>query len=315
MQVVLQPSGTIYQSEGKESILDSALKAGLNLNYGCSNGNCGLCQAKLLKGRVKEIRHSDVQLNGEQEILMCCCQAESDIEIYAEEAGGVEDIPWQEIEVRIKKIETLSDGVKSLHVQTPRTKRLRFLAGQSVELNIADGEFTEIPIASCPCDDRNILFHIDNKVQDSLFQRLQAEMKANSSLTLRGPKGCFILQEHKPRPLIFISVGTGFAPIKSIIEHAIALEWPREIALYRIDEGKDVYLDNLCRSWQDALDEFYYQYIPLPQWKESRLVPVLEQIKCWGLFYDSDIYLAAPKRNLDFLRLHLQVPDEQTLAL
>lgn len=315
MQVTIEPSGATFLCEGKVSILEAALKAGLNLNYGCSNGNCGLCSARLLSGQVKQIYQGELKRKQADEFLMCCCQPQTDIKIHALEAGGVEDIPWQEIDTRLKKFEDLDDNTFSLYVQTPRSDRLRFLAGQSVELSYSESEPTiELPIASCPCDDRNIFFHIDKIKNSPLVEYLQS-CQLKSAISIRGPKGNFVLDESKQKPLIFIAVGVGFGPIKSIIEHAIALEWSSEIALYRIDQKKQPYLDNLCRSWQDALDGFYYQYLPLPQWKESRLVPVLQQITSWGNYYNSEIFLAADEQYIDFLAQHLDAPNAHMLGL
>jgi CDP-4-dehydro-6-deoxyglucose reductase, E3 len=191
--------------------------------------------------------------------LMCSNTAVTDIVIEASVAGGVQDIPYQQISATVKLISTLTPDMVLLHLQTPRTNRLRFLAGQSVTLVLGKSLKAELAIASCPCDDRNILFHVQrlpgNLFSDYVFNRL----KSHEVVDIEGPQGEFILQEKTTRPLYFIAFDTGFAPIKSLIEHAMSLEAAEAIYLYWIGStDSSLYLPNVGRAWADALDNFHY---------------------------------------------------------
>ena len=251
-----------------ESILQAGLNAGVALEYGCSNGNCGECLARLVSGDIEKIRHFDFVISERDKVsghfLMCCYQAESDIIIEAPEASGVADIPLQSLQVRVKNIEQVDDQIIKIHLRTPRSNRLRFMAGQSVKLGgdrIPEGIY---PIASCPCDEMNLYFHIPNIPGDSFAEWVFAgNLRKNTSLPLKGPKGHFILGKEIKRPVLLVSWHTGFASMQALIEHTIALETEQNVHLYRLSPTPDHhYLNNLCRSWTDAFDNFHYHPVP-----------------------------------------------------
>lgn len=262
-QVRILPSGHEFFIEGTDSILEAGLRGGLALNYGCSNGNCGLCKCKLVSGQVKQIARHDYALTEAEKalgyILTCANTAVTDVVLEADEAHGSYDIMPQEIEVKVKKIERIDDRVIFLQARTPRTKRLRFLAGQYLSLSIDGLPAQDCSIASCPCDDMNLQFHIPIIAGDPFSEKLEDCLEPNASLTISGPSGDFILNEDSPRSLVFIACNAGFAPIKSLIEHAMALDAAEDIHLYWIaTPGNHHYRGNLCRSWADALDNFHY---------------------------------------------------------
>jgi len=261
--VRLLPSQHEFFVEGNDTVLEAALRSGLALDYGCSGGNCGLCKAKVLSGQVKKTRPHDYVLTDSEkaagQVLLCCHTAVTDLVVEATEAHGARDIPLQTIATRVKSIEPLTGDMRLLHLQTPRTNRLRFLAGQHVTLRAADGVEAELPIASCPCDDRNLQFHVRRASGDRLAEHVFGKLKALDNVTVIGPKGEFTLHDGSPRSLIFLACDTGFAPVKSLIEHAMSLESAETIHLYWITcREREHYMQNLCRSWDDALDNFSY---------------------------------------------------------
>jgi CDP-4-dehydro-6-deoxyglucose reductase len=230
-QATVIPSNHEFFIEGAESILEAGLRGGLALNYGCSNGNCGLCKLRVVSGEVRKTRHHDYSLTEAEKglgyILGCCNTAISDVVLEADEARGSSDIPKQNIPIRIRKIERPNRQVIIVSTRTPRTSRLRFLAGQRATLSIEHVGSGFYPIASCPCDDMNLQFHIAIDSQDPIASYLDESARANELLTLEGPEGSFVLNENSPRSLVFIAQGIGFASIKGLIEHAMALEWRR----------------------------------------------------------------------------------------
>ena len=261
--VRLLPSGHDFFVDGNDTLLEAALRAGVPLNYGCSGGNCGLCKARVVSGQVRKVRHHDYVLSEKEKAegyaLMCSNTAVTEVEIEAPVAGGVQDIPFQQITARVKSIDMSTPDIALLHLQTPRSNRLRFLAGQSLTVQLGQSLSAELPIASCPCDDRNLLFHVrrlpGNLFSDYLFNRL----RRNDPVNIEGPLGEFILFENSVRPLCFIAFDTGFAPIKSLIEHAMSLDNGEAMYLYWIGSDDDsLYLRNAGRAWADALDNFHF---------------------------------------------------------
>ena len=299
--VRVKPSGREFFVDGNDGLLEAALRAGLSLDYGCSIGSCGKCKARILSGAVQKTRHSDYALTAAEKnagvVLMCCNTAVVDLVIEAREAHGAADMPLQKIEARVRSVNPIADDMRLLHLQTPRTNRLRFLAGQSVSLELPGGLTASCAVASCPCDDRNLQFHIRRRAGNAFAERVFDGLKGVDTVRVEGPRGEFVLNEESHRPLIFIACETGFAPIKSLIEHAMALDAAEALHLYWIASGKGHYLDNLCRSWSDALDNFRYApltadgALPDEAVMQSALQQVLQAHPRLG---DYDIYVAGP---------------------
>jgi len=300
VQVTVQPSGHEFFVEGNDTLLEAALRAGISLNYGCSNGNCGECKARLVSGQVKKVHPHDFVLKEPEKangsFLLCSYTAITDVVIEATVAGA-NDIPEQEITAKVKAVETLNDNMAALHLTAPRSQRLRFLAGQRVTLSV-DGAEGEYYVASCPCEDRHIEVHVrrDNRgFSRKVFDSLGKEDPVHIS----GPHGHFVMKLDSRRPVLFIAWEDGFAPIKSLIQHAMSLEIAEAMYLYWAADGVGHYQDNLCRAWADALDDFIYQPMPVssgpPAVAEFILAdhPDLER---------ADIYAAGPADFLNALR-------------
>jgi CDP-4-dehydro-6-deoxyglucose reductase len=258
--VILHPSGHDFFVEGADTLLEAALKAGLAVNYGCSNGNCGLCKARLVSGKTKPVRPHDYIFSEAEKsqgyFLLCCHTAISDLVLEALETASADDIPQQRIVARVKALEPLAEDVRLLHLQTPRNDRLRFLAGQSATLGIG-GTSAQLPIASCPCDDRNLHFHIVRDPQSDFARQVFEVLRPGDAVTVFGPWGRFVLRTDSPRPLLFVASEAGFAPIKGLIEHAMSLDRAELMHLYwHAARPSGHYLANLCRAWADALDNF-----------------------------------------------------------
>jgi len=261
-QATVIPSGHEFFVEGAESLLEAGLRGGLALNYGCSNGNCGLCKMRVISGEVRRIRHHDYALSEAEKglgyMLGCCNTAITDVVLEADEARGISDIPKQRIPIRVKKIERPSADVLIVSTRTPRTSRLRFLAGQGASLSIDGVGLRFYPIASCPCDDMNLQFHIARDPRDPVAVHFDTAARTNDQVDLEGPEGDFVLNEDSPHSLVFIAEGIGFASIKGLIEHAMALDAAERIYLFWVAGDSTHYLHNLCRAWNDALDNFHY---------------------------------------------------------
>ena len=258
--VTILPSGHEFFVEGNETLLEAALRHGVSLNYGCSNGNCGDCKARLVSGAVKKVHAHDYVLKQSEKdagvMLLCSYAPVNDVVIEANVAGA-RDIPVQRLVAKVKSVEVFNPQMAALHILAPRSQRLRFLGGQSIQVSV-DGVSGRYAVASCPCEDRHIEVQIPRRPGDAFAEALFTSIKANDTVEVEGPYGEFVLDEDSPRPVIFLAFGAGFAPIKSLIQHAMSLELTESMDLHWLADAAGHYQDNLCRAWADALDNFSY---------------------------------------------------------
>jgi CDP-4-dehydro-6-deoxyglucose reductase len=297
--VLVLPSRDQFEVNAADTLLEAALRAGLALNYGCSNGNCGLCKARVVAGTAEKTRHQDYVLSDAEKnqgyILLCSHTAVGDMQIEAQVANRPDEIQFQEISARVKTIHPLTDKVWLLHLQTPRTNRLRFLAGQSVALAVGD-DSGSYAIASCPCDDRNLQFHVRKLPDHPFAQRVFNGLRAGDSVSVYGPAGDFVLRQESARPLLLLACNSGFAPIKSLMEHAFSLDIAEAVHLYwlaTVQGGH--YLSNWCRAWADALDNFHYHELLADSLQAPNPQQVLAQIAADHLDLNRfDVYVSGP---------------------
>ncbi len=257
------PSGHDFFVEGTESILDASVRSGLNLNYGCSSGNCGSCKARVVSGEVWKTREHDYVLSAREKqmgyVLTCSNTAITDLVLEAAEALSARDLPQQEVRAVVRKVEEPEAGLLQLSLQTPRTQTLRFLAGQRATLRTEDGVSGEYSIASCPCNARNLQFLLRRRSGDAFAEVAGDRLQPGQVVSVEGPRGEFVLHDDDPNPSVFVAFGDGFAPIRSLIEHAISIDIIESFRLYWVaSEGAGHYADRLCRSWRDSLDNFVY---------------------------------------------------------
>lgn len=299
--IKILPSGRNFPSEGNLTLLEAGLHSGLALGYGCSNGNCGECLAKIVSGEVQQVRHHDYMISEEKRstghVLMCCNSAVTDIILEAPEAQSSKEIPRQHITAKVRNIEFVNDDVALLHLKTPRTQRLRFLAGQQVQLGGTDLPTATFPISSCPCDDMNLHFQIPRLKDDEFSDFVFNHLKKGSLININGPEGDFVFDESSNRSLVFIAWHTGFAPVRSLIEHVMALEVANSMHLIWVAPSKkDRYQDNLCRSWQDAFENFHY--LPINAQPGDGTVSTTSTLELLGIepvdLDTYDFYIAGP---------------------
>ena len=269
-QVTLKVSGKQFTVQKDETLLEAALQQGITLPYGCKNGACGSCKGKVLEGQVEHSQHSTAALSQTDEAaggtLFCCAHPKSDLLIEAREVQGAGDIAIRKVPCRVNSITKPSADVAILKLQLPAAERFQFLAGQYLEFLLKDGQRRAYSIANAPDQEGPLELHIRHLpgglFTDPIFGAKEPALKEKDILRFEGPLGSFFLREDSKKPIIFVAAGTGFAPIKSIVEQMQLKKIQRPIHLYWGGRRpSDLYLDELCQSWARDIPDF--KYIPV----------------------------------------------------
>jgi len=263
--VLNQVSGKSFQSNGEVSVLDGALSHGLNFPYGCQNGFCGKCKAVILNGEIEydgeipsAITEEEVEANM---ALLCQCKAKSDLYIAVDELDALANIEVRSIPCRVEEINHLNHDVIQIILKIPGAQSLQYLAGQYLDLEHSDFEPRAFSIANAPVNSNLIELHVrlveDGKFTNYIFNSLAEK----TILRIEGPKGGFFLREESEGPIIMIAGGTGFGPIKAIIEHLIAINSERVVYLYwGVRDEKDIY-SKLPSEWAEKSPKI--QFVPV----------------------------------------------------
>ncbi|MCB6183852.1 CDP-6-deoxy-delta-3,4-glucoseen reductase [Leeia sp. TBRC 13508] len=262
-QVKLTPSGHEFNAKPEDTLLESAMQAGLNIPYGCRNGACGACKATIVTG---EVRHGDFQsttLTADEiaagKTLLCCAYPETDLTIEVKEVTGGKDIPVKTLPCRVHKIEKPADDVAVLYLKLPASERLQFMAGQYIDILMKDGKRRSFSLANAPHDDEFLQLHIRHVPGGSFSDYVFTGMKEKEILRFNGPLGTFFLREDSDKPMILIASGTGFAPIKGIVEHALKEGCDRQMVFYwGARQPKDLYMFDLALKWQQENPNFTF---------------------------------------------------------
>ena len=262
-KVVIKPSDHSFQVEEGESVLDAALRNGYAFPYGCRNGGCGSCKGKVLSGDLNYGTNTPTALS-EDDVkngmaLFCQAQACSELTIEVEEVAAAADIEIRIMPTKVHKKEFLADDVVRLYLKLPDSERLQFLAGQYVDILLKDGRKRSFSIANAPHDDAYIELHIRHVDGGDFTGYVCDELQEKDILRIEGPHGSFFLREESRRPMIFVAGGTGFAPIKGIIEHILAENLDLPMHLYwGVRDHKDLYLADLAQKWAKHIPNFHF---------------------------------------------------------
>ncbi len=264
--VTLQPSGHSFPVPAAEPILQAALDAGFNLPYGCRNGACGSCKGKVLSGQVDFGGAEEHVLPAAERAagmaLFCCATARSDLVLEVKEVGVVRDIPVKIMPCRVQHMERLADDVMLLLLKLPTNERLQFLAGQYIEFMLKDGKRRAFSLANAPHDDEFLQLHVRFIAGGSFSEHVFQAMKEKEILRFEGPHGSFFLREDSDKPIILLAGGTGFAPIKGIVEHAIHNKLTRPMTLYWGARNRaGIYMPDLPAQWVAA--HSHIKFVPV----------------------------------------------------
>lgn len=264
--VTLQPSGQQFQVEDGETVLTAALRQAFVLPYGCKNGACGSCKSKIVSGAVDYGSYQKKALTDEEKAqgkaLLCQARPLGDLVVEARSIGAAKDIQIKTLPCRIQKLERLADDVMALHLKLPANEKLNFLAGQYIEFLLRDGSRRSFSIANPPHDAELLELHVRHVAGGQFTDHVFGKMKERDILRFEGPLGTFFLREDSTKPIVFVASGTGFAPIRSVIEHMIHKGIERPAALYWGGRRpKDLYQHELAQRWAAARPSF--KYVPV----------------------------------------------------
>jgi CDP-4-dehydro-6-deoxyglucose reductase len=254
-QIHLQPSGNSFSAEEHETLLEAATRQGYTLPYSCRDGVCGTCKAKLISGQVDYGKYQESTLPEAEkaagQVLLCCAKPRSELTLECREVNAVKDIPVRIMPCRIHKMEKRADDVMVLQLKLPASERLLFLAGQYIDILLKDQPPRSFSLANPPHQDEFLELHIRNIAGGTFTHHVFETMKERDILRFKGPLGTFFLREDSDKPIIFVASGTGFAPIKAIIEHALYIGVKRPMHFYwGARKLADLYLLDTARVWE-----------------------------------------------------------------
>lgn len=263
--VTVQPAGQAFQVEEGEAVLAAALRQGIVLPYGCKNGACGSCKGKVVSGSVDYGSYQKKALSDEEKAqgkaLFCQAKPLSDLVIEARTVAAAGEIQVKTLPCRVQKMERLADDVMVLHLKLPANEKLVFLAGQYIEFLLKGGARRSFSMANAPHDAELIQLHVRHVAGGQFTDHVFGAMKERDILRFEGPLGTFFLREDSDKPIVFVASGTGFAPIKAVIEHMIHKAIARPITLYWGGRRpKDLYMHALAEGWAA---QGHIKYVPV----------------------------------------------------
>jgi len=253
-RITIKPSNHAFEAQDDESVLEAALREGFVIAYGCRNGACGTCKGKVLEGSVDYGTYQDATLPESEKAqgyaLFCQAKPLTDLTIECREISAVKDIQVRTLPCRVQKMERLGSDVMRIQLKLPANERLLFLAGQYVDILMRGGMRRSLSMANAPHDDAFIELHLRN-YGGPFSEHVFNKMKEKEILRFEGPLGTFFLREESAKPIILVASGTGFAPIKAIIEHALHKGVSRTMTLYwGVRRPSDLYLNDLPLQWE-----------------------------------------------------------------
>lgn len=255
-------SGRDFAVEDGEAILDAALRQGLAFPYGCRNGTCGTCKGKIVSGTV-DYGAADTNILTEEDrtaglALFCQARPLSDLVVEIHERNDASEMPILKLPCRVERMDRLTSDVMRIYLKMPSGKRMQYLAGQYVDFVLQDGRHRSFSIANPPHRDNLLELHVKHVAHGEFTDYVFNKLKEKSILRIEGPYGNFYFREQSLRPVIFVAGGTGFAPIKAIIEHLFAEGVTFPMYLYwGVRSKSDLYMQDVVRLWEENANFSY----------------------------------------------------------
>lgn len=252
-----------FEAEDGQSILDAALESGLNFPYGCRNGFCGKCKALITNGEIDYDGDLPPGISAEDAkdglALLCQCSAKSNVDLWVDELDPtVASIQVKTLPCKVSEINHLNHDVVQVFLKTPESDTLQYLAGQYIDVIYPDFGLRAFSIANAPSNSSMLELHIRVVEGGEFTNFVFNELEAKTLLNIEGTKGDFYLRDESDDPIILVAGGTGFGPVKAMVEHAIKSNTSRSIYIYwGVREQKDLYMD-LPYEWDKQHENIHF---------------------------------------------------------
>ncbi len=265
-QITVQPSARSFSANPDEPILAAAIRQGIGLPYGCKDGACGSCKCKKLQGTVVHGTHQAKALSADEEaagyILTCCGVPHTDVVLESRQVTDESAFPIKKMPSRVTTLVKKSHDVMLLTLQLPANDTFRYHAGQYVEFILRDGARRSYSMANAPHNGPGVELHIRHMPGGKFTDHVFSAMKEKEILRVEGPYGSFYLREDSTKPMVLLASGTGFAPIKAVIEHMQHKGVTRPATLYWGGRRpEDLYLNDWVQAQLAVMPNL--KYVPV----------------------------------------------------
>lgn len=269
--ITVQPSGRSFETDSGETMLMAGIRQGIGLPYGCKDGACGSCKCKKLSGSVRHGPHQDKALSAQEEadgyVLTCCGTPTSDVVLESRQVTHAGAFPIKKMPARVAALDKLSPDVMRVKLQLPANDVIQYHAGQYVEFILRDGARRSYSMANAPhtlieSGAPMVELHVRHMPGGKFTDHVFAAMKEKEILRIEGPYGSFYLRDDSPKPIVLLASGTGFAPIKAIIEHMQFMGITRDAVLYWGGRRPhDLYLNDWVQA--QCAEMPHLKYVPV----------------------------------------------------
>lgn len=311
-QVTLASSGQQFSVNAGETLLAAALRQGIVLPYSCRNGTCGSCRGRLLQGTVDYPHQPPNALSDAEQaagdILLCQAVPNADLTIEARELGAIGDIPVRMLPTRVQAKEQLADSVVRLRLALPKGQRLQFLAGQYVDILLPGGRRRSFSLAAPPHVEDSLELHVRHVQGGDFTGYVFHDLAEREILRVQGPLGTFFIREDSQRPMLMMGGGTGFAPLKAMMEHLIHANNQRPVHLFwGTRTHEELYLDQLPRQWAEQYPWFQYTAVlsepeSHPEWTGDTGFVHEALLRHYPVLPDYDVYMSGPPQMIQAAR-------------
>ena len=264
--ISVQPSGIQFEAQAGESLLAAGIRQGIGLPYGCKDGACGSCKCKLVSGQVQQSNFQRKALSEEEEsqgfVLTCSARAQSDITLESRQVTPAGALPIKKMPTRVSSLVRKTEDVVLLQLQLPANDSFMYRAGQYVEFILRDGARRSYSMANAPSHGTGVELHIRHMPGGRFTDLVFGSMKEKDILRIEGPMGSFFLREESSKPMVFLASGTGFAPLKALLEHMQHCGITRPVTLYWGGRRPaDLYMDDWVQAHCVAMP--HVRYVPV----------------------------------------------------